>query len=525
MKGLRDKGDRGIQVDVPDFHGRLHPEDFLDWLSSVEKFFDWKDQWGHAGTTEYALESFFIVEIELLSLNFTMEIEIPSLPILFFSYIFLFMVMRVPTIVISSPEYAKQVMRVHDVNFASRPSILFSKIMLYDGADLAFAPYGEHWRQVRKIFMQELLSTTRVQSFKYIREEEMFNFIDSISSNVGGVINLSERLNMMMYNIISRAACGRTRIHNQEFVPVLKEAIEVSLGFELADLFPSFKLFYHMSPSKPKLERLRERVARIFEEIIHEHKEQKPKERSDEDLVDVLLKFHDNDDLGFSLTSENIYAIIFEIFAAGIETSATSVEWAMSELMKNPKIMKRAQDEVREVFHRKGLENERALDEMKYLNSVIKESMRLHPTLPLLLPRQNKEKCEINGYEIPAKTNTIVNAWVIGRDPTYWPEPEIFKPERFLDDSNFIDSKLGNNFEYLPFGGGRRICVGMSFGLLSVELSLALLLYHFDWMLPNGMKNEDLDMTESFGASLQRKNVLQVIPNNRKDELIGAYVS
>uniref|UniRef100_A0A803Q8K0 Cytochrome P450 n=1 Tax=Cannabis sativa TaxID=3483 RepID=A0A803Q8K0_CANSA len=183
--------------------------------------------------------------------------------------------------------------------------------MLYDGADLAFAPYGEHWRQVRKIFMQELLSTTRVQSFRYIGEEEMFNFIDSISSNVGGVINLNERLNMMMYNIISRAACGRTRIHNKEFVPVLKEAIEVSLGFELADLFPSFKLFYHMSRSKPKLERLRERVARIFEEIIHEHKEQKPKERSDEDLVDVLLKFHDNDDLGFSLTSENIYAIIF----------------------------------------------------------------------------------------------------------------------------------------------------------------------------------------------------------------------
>ncbi|KAM6579370.1 hypothetical protein CsatA_003144 [Cannabis sativa] len=276
---------------------------------------------------------------------------------------------EVPTIVISSPEYAKQVMRVHDVNFASRPSILLSKIMLYDGAGLAFAPYGEHWRQVRKIFMQELLNTTRVQSFKYIREEEMLNFINSISSNVGNAINLSERLNMLMYNIISRAACGRTRIHNKEFVPVLKEAIEVSLGFELGDLFPSFKLFYQMSRSKFKLERLRERAEKIFEEIIHEHKKQKPKERSDEDLVDVLLKYHDNDDLGFSLTNENIYAIIFEIFAAGIETSATSVEWAMSELMKNPKIMKRAQDEVREVFRRKGLANERALDEMKYLKS------------------------------------------------------------------------------------------------------------------------------------------------------------
>uniref|UniRef100_A0A803Q889 Cytochrome P450 n=1 Tax=Cannabis sativa TaxID=3483 RepID=A0A803Q889_CANSA len=272
----------------------------------------------------------------------------------------------------------------------------------------------------------------------------------------------------------------RTRIHNKEFLPVLKEAIEVSLGFELADLFPSFKLFYQMSRSKFKLEKLRGRAEKIFEEIIHEHKKQKPKERSDEDLVDVLLKYHDNDDLGFALTNENIYAInnlitnaklykvanrqfykllVLEIFAAGIETSATTVEWAMSELMKNPKIMKRAQDEIREVFHRKGLGNERALDKMKYLKSVIKESMRLHPILPLIVPRQNQKKCEINGYEIPAKTNTIINAWVIGRDSNYWPEPEIFKPERFLDDNNCIDSKLGNNFEYLPFGGGRRICV------------------------------------------------------------------
>ncbi|KAF4362227.1 hypothetical protein F8388_008111 [Cannabis sativa] len=371
---------------------------------------------------------------------------------------------EVPTIVISSPEFAKQVMRVHDVNFASRPSILFSKIMLYDGVGLAFAPYGEHWRQ---------------------------------------------------------------------------EAIEVSLGFELADLFPSFKLFYQMSRSKFKLEKLRGRAEKIFEEIIHEHKKQKPKERSDEDLVDVLLKYHDNDDLGFALTNENIYAInnlitnaklykvanrqfykllVLEIFAAGIETSATTVEWAMSELMKNPKIMKRAQDEIREVFHRKGLGNERALDEMKYLKSVIKESMRLHPILPLIVPRQNQKKCEINGYEIPAKTNTIINAWVIGRDSNYWPEPEIFKPERFLDDNNCIDSKLGNNFEYLPFGGGRRICVGMSFGLLSVELSLALLLFHFDWMLPNGVKNEDLDMTECTFIHTDQDKEIKSSTNKSGDE-------
>ncbi|XP_062078743.1 cytochrome P450 71D11-like [Humulus lupulus] len=421
---------------------------------------------------------------------------------------------EVPTIVISSPEYAKEVMRVHDITFASRPSNLFARIIFHDCTDLAFAPYGEYWRQLRKIFMQELLSAARVQSFKPIREEEMFNFIESISSNLGDVINLNERLNMLMYNIISRAACGRTRSHNEEFLSVLMETTEVSIGFELADLFPSVKLFSQMSRSRPKLERLTQRAARIFEDIIHEHKQKMPIDRNgdgetDEDLVDVLLKFHDKDDLGFSLTSQNIYAIIFDIFGAGIETTATSVEWAMSEMMKNPRTMKKAQDEVREVFNKRGLVDETGLAEMNYLKSVVKESMRLHPIFPLLLPRESQEKCEINGYEIPAKTQTIVNSWVIGRDPRYWSEPESFKPERFLDSS--IDSK-GNNFDYLPFGGGRRICAGMSFGLHNVELSLALLLYHYDWILPNGMKHEDLDMTESFGATLKRKNALNLFP-------------
>ena len=197
------------------------------------------------------------------------------------------------------------------------------------------------------------------------------------------------------------------------------------------------------------------------------------------------------------------------MFSAGIETSATTIEWAMAEMIRNPTIMKKAQDEVREIFSKKGSVDETGVSEMKYLKSVVKETMRLHPPLPLLLPRESLEKCEINGYKIPAKTRIIVNAWAIGRDPKYWVEPESFIPDRFLDGS--IDFK-GNNFEYIPFGAGRRICAGMSFGVINVELSLAFLLYHFDWKLPNGMKNEDLDMTELFGTALKRKEGLKLIP-------------
>ena len=138
-----------------------------------------------------------------------------------------------------------------------------------------------------------------------------------------------------------------------------------------------------------------------------------------------------------------------------------------------------------------------------------KETLRLHAPVPLLIPREGGERCKLNGYDIPIKTKLIVNAWAIGRDPKYWTEAEKFYPERFLASS--IDYK-GTNFEYIPFGAGKRICPGITFGLVNVEFQLALYLYHFDWKLPNGMKNEDLDMTEAFGTTVRRKDDLQLIP-------------
>jgi cytochrome P450 len=185
----------------------------------------------------------------------------------------------------------------------------------------------------------------------------------------------------------------------------------------------------------------------------------------------------------------------------------------MSEMVKNPKVMEKAQSEVRRVFDKKGFVDETEFHQLIYLKSVIKETMRLHPSLPLLLPRESRERCKINGYEIPAKTRILVNAWAIGRNPRYWIEADSFKPERFVN--SLIDFK-GTNFEFIPFGAGRRMCPGMTFALPNVELPLAQLLYHFDWKLPNGMKNEELDMAESFGITVGRKHDLCLIPITRR---------
>lgn len=198
-----------------------------------------------------------------------------------------------------------------------------------------------------------------------------------------------------------------------------------------------------------------------------------------------------------------------DIFSAGSETSSTAVKWAMAEMLRNPRILKEAQAEVRRVFDRKGNVDEAGIHQLNYLKLVIKETLRLHPSAPLLLPRETRESCKINGYEIPLKTRVLVNAWAIGRDPRYWSDPETFYPERFLNKS--IDFR-GADFEYIPFGAGRRICPGITFALPNIELPLAQLLYHFDWKLPNEMKPEDLDMTEAFGVTVAMKKDLMLIP-------------
>lgn len=201
------------------------------------------------------------------------------------------------------------------------------------------------------------------------------------------------------------------------------------------------------------------------------------------------------------------------MFLAGSETSAATIEWAMSELVKNPHTLKKAQAEVRKVFDETGRVDEERIQELKYLPLAIKEMLRMHAPLPFLVPRVNSQKCTLNGYEIPTNTRLIVHAWALGRDPKYWADADKFIPERF--ENAAVDYK-GNDLEYLPFGSGRRLCPGMNFGAANLDLALATLLYHFDWELPNGVKNEDLDMTEAFAVTVRRKRHLVLVPTIKR---------
>ncbi|KAE8715013.1 hypothetical protein F3Y22_tig00110187pilonHSYRG00428 [Hibiscus syriacus] len=308
-------------------------------------------------------------------------------------------------VVVSSVEAAKEVMNTHDIKFANRPYLLAAEIILYNCSGIASASYGASWRQLRKFCTLEL-------------------FI----SNVCNHSDQSENSSTLMTTFTGR--CKRYGA----FFSILTKLTELGSGFSIVDMFPSVKLLPVITGMRSKLERLHPDLDAMLESIIEEHRASnaKPKKSDDEidDLVDVLLNLQDHGGSEIPLTTDNIKAVILvsslisllllvyimlgkepsrscfqDLLMDGTESPSIIIEWAMSEIIKNPAILKKAQAEVRQVYDRIGNVDESKLDELKYLKLVVKETLRLHPPGPLLLPRENNEKCEINGYEIPAKTS------------------------------------------------------------------------------------------------------------------------
>jgi cytochrome P450 len=201
---------------------------------------------------------------------------------------------------------------------------------------------------------------------------------------------------------------------------------------------------------------------------------------------------------------------IQDLLGTGSETAATTLQWIMAELVRNPRAMQKAQDEVRHVLDGHDKVTYDDLGQLRYLHLVIKEALRLHPPAPLLFPRECRRACRVLGFDVAKGTMVLVNAWAISRDPEHWAMmPEEFVPERFEDSE--VDFK-GTDFEYTPFGAGRRMCPGMAFALVNVELVLASLLYHFDWELPPGIEPADVDMTEESGVTVRRLQDLVLRP-------------
>ncbi|XP_066395464.1 desmethyl-deoxy-podophyllotoxin synthase-like [Miscanthus floridulus] len=418
-------------------------------------------------------------------------------------------------VVASSADAAREVMRTHDLAFTTRPVSHTARALLGDGSlGLVFAPYGAGWRQLRRICTTELLSARRVRSFRAVREDEVRRLLRSVAA-APAPVDLSEMVSAYVADASVRAIIGSKFRDRDTFLRLLERRLRNVPAQSLPDLFPSSRLATLVSPTLRLLKRERQDMMAFIDTIIQDHQDSRGAADTDDDddLLDVLLRIQREDELDPPLTTDNIKAVIIDIFGASSETSATTLQWTMAELMRNPSVMRKAQGEVRRVLAGQETITEDSLSGLRYLPLVIKEALRLHPPAPLLIPRECRTRCRVLGFDVPAGAMVLVNAWAIGRDPRHWDAPEEFSPERF-EGSGAVDFK-GTDFEFIPFGAGRRMCPGIAFGLANMDLALASLLYHFDWALPDGVQPGELDMTEAPGITTRRLSRLLLVPTLR----------
>ncbi|XP_071711650.1 6,7,8-trihydroxycoumarin synthase-like [Rutidosis leptorrhynchoides] len=419
----------------------------------------------------------------------------------------------VPAIVISSSILAKEILKTQDLTFCSRPLLHGLQKLTYNGLDVALSPYNKNWKEMRKIFTVHLFSSKIIQSSRHIREDEVSRVVKKIRelALLSKHVNVSEIAHVVMSTIVTRMGYGKRYEDVEESKKILHLVDELQATitkYIVSDIWPGLPfvgLIDRLMGNYNRIEKCFQGLDSYYQQIIDEHLDpQRPKPSEDEqDLIDILIQLRN--DYPFEITNDHIKATLTDILVAGTDNSAATLVWAMTALIKNPKAMMKAQEEVRNTVKNKGKVDEDDLHKLTYMKAVVKEVMRLYPAAPLLIPRETMNDTVIHGYTIKKKTVVYVNALAIGRDPGSWNNPDEFLPERFL--SSDIGYK-GGDFELIPFGAGRRICPGIAMGIIEVELLLANLIYFFDWSLPVGMRREDVDDEVMPGLTMTNKNDL-----------------
>ncbi|XP_024535166.1 flavonoid 3'-monooxygenase-like [Selaginella moellendorffii] len=408
-----------------------------------------------------------------------------------------------PHVIISSPAMAREVLKDHDVEFASRPQFhTFFKNVSHDYNDLVFAPHGERWKMLRRVSGTEIFAAGRVNHFSGIRKRELAAFASIIekSAAAGEAFDLTALLHELFTNLMTSVLFGQ-KFYNSD-TPVTLEAeayravwdtiIAESERLYIGDFIPALRWVDKVKRSEHRLKnQIIPAVENFLNAIVKQHKESFVAENPPRDFVDVML----------SLGGENkmddmaIIALLQNLLVAGTNTSKGTVEWAMSEMIRCPGVQKKAHEELDRIVGRNRCLEETDLKDLPYIQAIVKEVLRLHPLATTGLPHSNPATSQLAGYTIPANTTLLVNIWGIHHDPANWSDPESFCPERFLGSDHSV---LGNHFDLIPFGSGRRRCVGMPLAIPHVSLTLAYLLHRFEWRMPDG---QEIDMEETTGLA------------------------
>ncbi|KAG0560615.1 hypothetical protein KC19_10G193500 [Ceratodon purpureus] len=288
-------------------------------------------------------------------------------------------------------------------------------------------------------------------------------------------------------------------------------------AIHLQDLFTCIPKWLDLQGLDARFRKIKSRMDVFYTNMISQHREERrrnPVSEEHKTLLDVLLEELEKPEQG--VTEDNVNGLIWDILAAGTDTTMLTCEWAMAEILRNPTVLEQATSELDQVIGHNRLVQESDIPELKYMQAIVKEVLRLHPVAPMLIPHQNTHLTKAFGYNIPTQTRLFVNVWAMGRDPCVWEEPLEFRPERFLEGGVHGNTKFeGQHFEYLPFGSGRRSCLGLALASIEVHLMVASLVHAFEWSFLDGVDAERLDMTEGESFFVHLRDPLMVVAKSR----------
>ncbi|PWA49417.1 cytochrome P450-like protein [Artemisia annua] len=432
-------------------------------------------------------------------------------------------------IVVNSAELAKVVTGEHDESFANREPHIVGLAASYGANDVAWQNNNSNRRNLRKVLVHEVLSNKNLEASHAYRKSEVRKTIKNVHDMVGTAVDINEVSFSTVLNILTRIVWGNGFVDGSKYTDlaeglnlsdirkVVLGIVEIAGGLNLSDFFPMLARF-DLQGLEQRIKSQMKQFDHIFQTTIEERinpkskRSEESKQEGRKDFLQILLELKDQNTTS-SINMTQLKALVVDIFLASTDATSAIVEWTMTEILRNPKVMEKVQDELAEVVGLNNIVEESHLPKLKYLDAVFKETFRFHSPLPFLLPRTPNKSCTVGGYTVPKGVTVFLNVWAIHRDPEYWDNPSKFIPERFLN--NKASEKWdysGTNSAYLPFGSGRRRCPGITLGEKMMMHILASLMHSFDWCLPKG---EELDLSVKFGIAMKKKMPLVVIPSPR----------
>ncbi|XP_074303471.1 trans-cinnamate 4-monooxygenase-like [Silene latifolia] len=417
-------------------------------------------------------------------------------------------------VVVSSPELAKDVLHTQGAEFGSRPRNLVFDIFADKGKDVVFIEYGEHWRKMRRIMTAPFFTNKVVQQNKASWEEEISRVVDDIinhpeSSSTGIVIR--RRLQLMMYNNMYRLMFNHR--FDSEDDPLYKKLVSMnaergrlsqSFDYNYADFIPVLRPF--LRGYLKLCTQVRDIRLKLFKDYFVDVLRKKlagTKESKDIEPKCAIAQILETQNRG-EITEENVLYIVGNVNVAAIETTLWTMEWGIAELVNHPEIQTKLREELDTVLGKGHQITEADTHKLPYLQAVVKETLRLRMAIPLLVPHMNLQSAKLSGYDIPAESKVLVNAWWLANNPKHWKKPEEFRPERFLEEESGVEAN-GNDFRYLPFGVGRRSCPGIVLALPIICITIGRLIQNFELLPPPGQLK--IDTTKQCGQfSLQIRN-------------------